>query len=299
MFYKAHLRIDPELIPNSGFNEHEFDILSIILTTLGGFSFILGLTTCLTYLLFKKDKTSRFILCMSVCITCTHFIELGILFNGDELLRGGSLCFFQGMLEQYFAVCAVLWWFCITLNMYLSYTLVFKKIVFAPYMHLFCWLTALALTVAPAVKNQFGIVGLVCWIVRPVWQFFMYFAVMGAICVIGGSLWLITAIKILKMRQRLFNRATSDAIPKYIIRQLIFICWFLLLFGFMFTHRLYIAISGHKTPFGLAIIHTLFESTQGSFLFMFFVLSKDGLSHWKNCFQFCTPRDQAYQSIEN
>jgi hypothetical protein len=106
----------------------------------------------LTYITFKPMRQKRFmkfIFYMSSCDLCIGIISL---FGFPQ--SGSALCWAQGMLGIYFAVCSWLW---TTALSYVTYCIVLSKPVLSDaWLHAICWLLPVVLALIPLVDTSYG-----------------------------------------------------------------------------------------------------------------------------------------------
>jgi len=259
---------------------HQYDISYYLYIILSVLSFVLVSFVCATYFLFKNKFPSRLILCMCCCIWVNHASAFILLFGGIKLYTDSYVCHTQGILNQLCSIGNVLWWLCITGNLYLSFILEIKTYLYEKYMHLCCWGVVVITTIAPAIHG-IGVVGVWCWISNKRFQFVFYYGPMAISCAVGGVLYAFTMWNIRKMRKRAVGKSTNTVVPIYIFRQTIFVAWFFVMFVFMFAHRLTILIIGDKVPYGLVVVHVIAQSSQGCFVFLIFGMRLEHLTMWR------------------
>jgi len=221
--------IDPKILQKLNITQTQFNKLYNIFLPLELLSIVLCLFVCITYIVFKNKFPARLVLSMSSFVLLNNVTDIWIVFTGSELYFESHACYAQGLLEQLAGIGCVVLWLCISVNMFFSFILGVKTQIYERYMHICCWLFCI-ITVGLSVP-YIGISALWCWIDVPVWQFTLYYGPMAVSLLIGGGFQIATVYTILKMNKQ---RVNKTEIPMHILRQIIFVSWFFLLFLFFF-----------------------------------------------------------------
>jgi len=232
---------------------------------------------------------------MSLFVLLNNTTDIWIVFEGSELYYESQACYVQGLLEQLAGIGCVVWWLCISVNMFFSFILGVKTQIYERYMHIGCWLCCI-LTVALS-DPYIGVASLWCWIDAPKWQLMLYYAPMAASLCIGGGFHIATIYKFLKMSKL---RVNKTELPVHILRQIIFVGWFSLLFLFFCIHRLYIYLYNNDIcPFYLVVPAMTAEASQGCFVFLIFGLRAEHWAMWRDKFSLycCSNKRQRYEPI--
>jgi len=196
---------------------------------------------------------------------------------------------------NFFALASILWWLCITLNLYVTFVKNKKLTQYEPHMHIFCWSSALITTAIPTASNQMTAVGLWCWMKDWPWQFAFYYAIMGTSWLIGAFMWAAIIFSMIRLIRR-YKHTDRSAVSVQVIRQCAFVVWFLVIFLLMFIHRLYLALHDDP-PFYWMLLHLLSMSTQGTVVFLIFGLRFEIFWYWRNLFNRCCGKP-TYESLE-
>jgi len=270
-----------------------------ILIALSFFSFVLGAFVFFSYLLFKHKFPSRLITYFSLSTSLNGCTFLVLSWTEGNVLISTTGCITQGIINQFFASSVIIWWFCITINLYATFVKNRKIAHYEVYMHIICWGGALLMTIFPAMADQMKPVGLWCWVSEFWWQVGAYYFIMGICCLLGGLMWISIIVSITSLTQR-YKFSDRSAVSVHVIRQSLFIIWFLIIFCFMFFHRFYFHIHG-GIPYWLLLVHLTAMSSQGIFVFLIFGLRSEIFHFWqsllyKKCFSKCSERD-SYHSL--
>jgi len=277
--------IDPQTQELLNLSQDEFNILLYIFVPLEALSIILSGFVCITFIVFKNKFPARLVMCMALSIFFNHIVDIWLLFTGPRLFYDETLCTVQGALEQFASIGSVIWWFCITVNVCLSFVLRRTMHKFEKIFHFSYWVIC-AVTVCLSIERIGAPQGLLCWVTEGEWQFMLYYGPVGFFLVIGGGFHIATVYKITKVNSWLKKTTrssnTSEIIPMYIFRQTIFISWFFLIYFFFFTHRIYIYVQhvnqNVDEAFFLTVCAIIAQSSQGIFVFIIFGMKK---AHWR------------------
>lgn len=297
-------------IPPANSTETEFNMLEPgrwelachILIILSLLSFVLGSFVFFSYLLFKHKFPSRLITNFSLTTSLNACTFLVLSWTEGGVLTSKSGCTSQGIINQFFASATMLWWLCITINLYATFVKNKKILHYETYMHIFCWGGALAMTIPPVIMDNISAVGLWCWITNFWLQIGCYYLIMGICCAIGGFMWVSIIVSITSLTQR-YKFSDRSAVSVHVIRQSLFVIWFLIMFCFMFFHRFFVWHKRGHTPYWLLLIHLIAMSSQGLFVFLVFGLRLEIFHFWqallyRRCFSKCSERDSGYHSLD-
>jgi len=294
------MQVGQDVLDKLHLTADEFNTLYLTFVSLSVISLILCVFVAITYIVFKNTFPARIILFMSVCVSITHLSDLAILFEGPKLYNDHAACFLQGLVLQFSAVSTVLWWSCITVNLYVSFILGHPPSDFERSMHLICWPFSLLFTIIPAATKSYGVVGLWCWINEPIQQFTFYYLELAVCLITGVFIWGSSISKVLKMRERSLTLSVRNYIPHYVVRQIVFAVWLFFVFAFMFTHRVYDHFTKSKGRFDyqLEVAHVIGLCSQGIFVFLIFGLKREHWDNWRSLFQQAQGKSSRRSSYE-
>jgi len=287
---------DPQILEGYDLDEDHWLALCHILIITATFAFILSTFVCVSYALFKYKYPARLIAYFSFCTAASAVSLLTLSLSGGRVLANSYACTAQGAVNQFFSISTILWWVCISVNLYCSFVKNKKINNYEFHMHVICWGGALIASTAPSAAGEMKVVGLWCWIHDWPWQVLAYYAIMGACWVIGAGLWTSVIMFMLKMSKR-YKSSDRSAVSVQVIRQAMFVLWFLVIFCFMFVHRIYIHATG-KSPFPLMMMHVTAMASQGIFVFIVFGLRYEILWFWRNLITYRCCGKAGYESLE-
>jgi len=244
----------------NAFNEEKLTIdqiqtLRTLLTIVNSISFLGGLFVVLSLLLrrqlpkFPRSMFFYMVYC-ELLLSCTFFINIiGEAVNPNIIITNNTLCITQAVLLQISEVSATSWWFIITVNFYLMIVKEMDTNHLRNWYHAICWTATILLTIIPLLSNKMGVISpLWCWIKdyqddnitkKVAWPIFVYFyGEVGILLAIGCILWILIFRKM-----RMASQALPENVRKFKattrIRYMLFITSFLLIFMFLFLHRVF------------------------------------------------------------
>jgi len=274
--------------------------LRILLTVVNSFSFFGGLFVVLTQLLRKqapKYPSSMFFY-MAYCelfLSGVFYIDIiGEMITPNILITNNTLCMAQAVLLQIGEISATCWWFIITVNFYLMVVKEMDTLHLKLWYHIICWSTTIILTTIPLVTDKMGIISpLWCWIKdykgadmtshNEMWPIFVYFyGEMGVMLVVGCILWILIFLKIHRVGRALPENARKIK-PATNLRYMLFITSFLVIFMFLFLHRVFQDIFGMFVYWAWCL-YVVVVGSPGIFTFFIFGFRVKNFLLWRKFF---------------
>jgi len=278
----------------------EVDTLRHIFSILAFVSFFSSMFVVITYTAFKRKFPLNMALFFSLCACFLAFFCLFSWYFGASLMTNNTACMMQGIGMQYFASAIVFWWFASAVNLYLALVKNLDTSSFKWYIHAFCWGIPLITTIFPIPLNYFGYIGIWCWINDSKAQFIFLYAYMGLFCVIGVALWILIFIYITHVSRKTVGLRSTVKQPYsyHIVRYIIFLLCFILIFSFLFAYRVYDALHANP-PYFVMMMHVICVGVQGIVAFLTFGIRKDNFLLWIGCCKTFANKMHRYENVNS
>jgi len=272
--------------------------LFLLLIILNSLSLAGALFVIATYVCFRREYPARLVIFLSIAIAgeATGWLLSA---KGDDLLGGEVVslwCTSQGFIIQYFSVAILLWWLCITVNLFLQFVKGSRTVHYEPWMHIICWGYPLLTSSVANWYNLFQPVDLWCWVGRKdngAWQWALYYALTGFICVLGGIFWIHTIAHILSMSKKV------KSVEVNIHRHVLFVVLYWMVFLFSFVHRVVVVAEDEDRSEFLLGLHIFGTGFQGIMAFLVFGARFQNFSFYRNSVMNLRNSINGYQELQN
>jgi len=259
-----------------------------------------SIATVVTYLLFKRRFPSSLALYFSIdCFFLSCFLAIGPVAGLSLLSTNYGVCLTQAIGLQFFGTSMIWWFFSIALNLYLIVVWKnFKTDQFERYFHVVCWGLPVIQTILPLIFDEYGNLGLWCWILTDhngFYEFSMFYGEMGILAVAASILWIRVVMSSFEI-SRMIRKQSSHT---YLIRHILGVILFIIFYSIMLFHRILNAADPDKADdFTLVLLHAISLAGVGVVDFVVFGTTRDNLILWKE-FIAAMRRRRSYEKITN